>query len=107
VRLQSNGGDCTKKRNVISILLYLLGIILFLISNSSVTSHSLIDLEHYQRILLCSIAVASIAIAPFVYKSKTVVGTIIKFAVAVGLIYCIFAFKGFEDNRIASTLNIL
>ena len=96
-----------KKRNVISILLYLLGIILFLISNSSVTSHSLIDLEYYQRIILCSIAVGSIAIAPFVYKSKNVIGTIIKFVVTVVLIYFIFSFKGFEDNRIANTLSLL
>ena len=96
-----------KKRNVISILLYLLGIILFIISNSSVTNYSLIDLEYYQRILLCSVAVGSIAIAPFVYKAKTVVGIIIKFVITVGLIYCIFAYKGFEDNRIASTLNSL
>lgn len=64
-----------KKRNVISILLYLMGSILFIISNLSVTSHSLIDLEYYQRIILCSIAVGSIAIAPFVYKSKNVIGT--------------------------------
>lgn len=91
-----------KKRNVISVFLYLLGIILFIISNASVTSHSLIDLEYYQRIILCSVAVGSIAIAPFVYKSKNIVGTIIKFIVAVILIYCIFALKGFEDNRIAS-----
>lgn len=95
-----------KKRNVISVFLYLLGIILFTISNASVTSHSLIDLEYYQRIILGSVAVGSIAIAPFVYKSKNVVGTIIKFIVAVVFIYCIFAFKGFEDNRIASILSL-
>jgi len=96
-----------KKRNVISILLYLIGSVLFIISNLSVTSHSLIDLEHYQRIILCSVAVGSIAIAPFVYKAQNVVGTIIKFVVAVVLIYCIFAFKGFEDNRIVSALSLL
>jgi len=96
-----------KKRNVISILLYLIGSVLFIISNLSVTSHSLIDLEYYQRIILCSVAVGSIAIAPFVYKTQNVVGTIIKFVVAVVLIYCIFAFKGFEDNRIVSALSLL
>ena len=94
-----------KKRNMISILLYLLGILLFYISNAPVTSHSLIDLEYYQRIIFCSVAVGCIAIAPFVYKSKNAFGTLIKFVVAVVLIYCIFAFKGFEDNRIASILS--
>lgn len=88
-----------KKRNLISILLYILGAILFVISNSSTVSGSLIHLEYFQRILLCGIAVCSIGIAPFVYKSKTRVGTIIKFAIA--LICCIFAFGGFVNNSMA------
>ena len=96
-----------KKRTVIGILLYLLGVVLFVISNSSVVSGSPIHLEHYQRIILCSVAVGSIAIAPFVFKAKSVVGTIVKFIITVVLIYCIFAFGGFEDNRIASTTTSL
>lgn len=91
-----------KKRNVIGILLYLFGIVLFVISNSSTVSGSPIHLQYVQRVIICSIAVISIGMAPFVYKSKTTVGMIIRFAIAVLLIYCIFVFKGFEDNRIAT-----
>ncbi len=87
-----------KKRNVISILLYLLGVVLFVISNSSVVSGSPIHLEYFQRILLCGIAVGSIGIAPFIYKSKTRVETIIKFVIAAVLICCIFVFGGFVNN---------
>lgn len=90
-----------KKRNVISILLYLLGVILFAISNASAVSGSPIQLEYFQRIILCAIAVGSIGTAPFVYKSKTRVETIIKFIIAVVLICCIFAFGGFTNNSMA------
>ena len=93
-----------KKRNVIGILLYLSGIVLFAISNSSTVSGSPIHLQYVQRVIICSIAVIFIGMAPFVYKSKTTVGILIKFAIAVLLVYCIFAFKGFEDNRIATLL---
>ena len=103
----TKGCDCMKKRNLISILLYLLGVILFIISNSSEVSGSPIHLEYFQRVIFCSIAVGAIAIAPFVYKSKTAIGIIIKFIIAAALIYCIFAFGGFEDNRIASTMSLL
>ena len=91
-----------KKRNVIGIFLYLFGIVLFVISNSSTVSGSPIHLQYVQRVIICSIAVIFIGMAPFVYKSKTTVGMIIRFAIAVLLIYCIFVFKGFEDNRIAT-----
>ena len=91
-----------KKRNVIGILLYLFGIVLFVISNSSSVSAGPIHSQYVQRVIICSIAVISIGMAPFVYKSKTTVGMIIRFAIAVLLIYCIFVFKGFEDNRIAT-----
>lgn len=93
--------DSMKKRNVISTLLYLLGVVLFVISNSSVVSGSPIQLEHFQRVILCGIAVGSIGTAPFVYESKTKVATIIKFVIAVGLICCIFAFGGFANNGMA------
>lgn len=96
-----------KKRNLISILLYLLGVILFVISNSSGVGGSPINLEYFQRIILCSAAVGSIAIAPFVYKTKTAIGIIIKFVIAAMLIYCIFIFGGFRDHAIASTMNLL
>ena len=87
-----------KKRNVISILLYLLGVILFVISNSSVVSGSPIHLEHFQRVILCGVAVFSIGTAPFIYKSKTKVETIVMFVIAVSLICCIFVFGGFVNN---------
>ena len=90
-----------KKRNVISILLYLLGVVLFVFSNSSVASGSPIHLEHFQRVLLCCIAVGSIGTAPFVYKSKARVETIMKFVIAVALICCIFAFGGFVNNTLS------
>lgn len=90
-----------KKRNVISILLYLLGVVLFVISNSSVVSGSSIHLEYFQRMLLCGISVGFIGIAPFIYKSKTRVETTIKFAIAIALICCIFAFGGFANNSMA------
>ena len=93
-----------QKRNVISIFLYLLGVALFVISNSSVVSGSPIHLAYFQRVILCSAAVGSIGIAPFVYKAKNAVGTITKLIVAVVLIYCMFAFGGFRDNTIAGTI---
>ena len=93
--------DCMQKRNLISILLYLLGVILFVISNFSVVSGSPIQLEYFQRVTLCIIAVGSIGTAPFIYKSKTKVETIIKFAIAVILICCVFVFGGFANNVMA------
>lgn len=90
-----------KKRNVISILLYLLGIALFVISNYSVVSGSPIHLDYFQRVVLCGVAVCSIGTAPFIYKSKTRFGIVIKFIVAIVLIWCIFAFGGFVNNSMA------
>lgn len=40
-------------------------------------------MQYVQRVVICSIAVISIGMAPFVYKSKTTVGMIIRFAIAV------------------------
>lgn len=90
-----------KKRNVISILLYLLGVALFVISNSSVVSGSPIHLTYFQRVVLCGAAVCSIGTAPFIYQSKTRVGMVVRLIVAVTLIWCIFAFGGFMDNSMA------
>ena len=90
-----------KKRNVISILLYLLGVVLFVIANSSIVSGSPIHLEYFQRVILCSVAVCSIGIALFIYKSKTIAETIIKFVITVVLICCIFAFCMFVNNSMA------
>ena len=59
-----------KNRNLISILLYLLGVILFIISNSSGVSGSPIHLAYFQRIILCCAAVSSVAIAPLYIKQK-------------------------------------
>ena len=87
-----------KKRNVISISLYLLGVALFVIANSTVVSGSPIHLTYFQRVILCSSAVCSIRMALFIYQSKTRVGMIMKFIVAVALIWCIFAFSGFMNN---------
>lgn len=89
------------KRNVISILCCLLGVVLFVIANSSVVSGSPISLSYGQRVLLCGTAVCSIGIAPFLYKSKTRAGTVIKFGIAAALICCIFAFGGFKPNYMA------
>ena len=90
-----------KKRNVISILLYLFGAALFIISNSSVVSGSPIHLEYFQRVILCGAAVCSIGTAPFIYKAKTRAGMVIKFVIAAALICCIFAFGGFVNNSMA------
>ena len=90
-----------KKRTVVSILLYLLGVALFLIANSAVVSSSPITLEYSQRVVLCCAAVCSIGTAPFIYKSKTKVGMVIKFMAAAALIWCIFAFGGFVNNSMA------
>lgn len=60
-----------KKRNAISVLLYLLGVSLFVIANSSVVSGSPIHLTYFQRVVLCVAAVCSIGTAPFIYQSKT------------------------------------
>jgi len=92
-----------KKSNMPGIALCLLGAVLFIISNWSVVSGSPIHLEHFQRVVLCSIAAALIGAAPFVYKAKTKCGTVLKFFAAAALIYCIFAFGGFENNRISGS----
>ena len=90
-----------KKRNVISILLYLLGIALFVIANSAVVSGSPIHMTYFQRVILCSAAVCSIGTAPFMYQSKTSVGMVVKLILAGALIWCIFAFGGFTNNSMA------
>lgn len=90
-----------KKRNVISILLYLLGVGLFVIANSAVVSGSPIHLTYVQRVILCSAAVCSIGIAPFMDPSKTRIGIAIKLIAAAALIWCIFAFGGFLNNSMA------
>ena len=90
-----------KNRNVISILLYMFGVALFVISNSSVVSGSPIHLTYFQRVILCGTAVCSIGTAPFIYRSKTRVGMVMKLIIAVTLIWCIFAFGGFMDNSMA------
>ena len=90
-----------KKKNTTSILLYLLGVILFMIANSSVVSGSPIHLAYFQRVVLYSVAVCSIGIAPFIYTSKTKVGMVIKFIVTIVLIWCIFVFGGFVNNSMA------
>ena len=90
-----------KKRNVISIFLYLLGVALFVIANSAVVSGSPIHLTYFQRVILCGTAVCSIGTAPFIYQSKTRVGMVMKLIVAAALIWCIFAFGGFMNNSIA------
>jgi len=91
----------TKKRNLCGVLLYLLGMGLFLVSNLSVTSGSVIDLLYWQQVVLCSCAVGCLAAAPFVYVAKKTVGCILKFAISVLLIGCIFVFDGFTPNFIA------
>lgn len=96
-----------KNRNLISILLYLLGVILFIISNSSGVSGSPIHLEYFQRVIFWSAAIGSVAIASFVYKTKTTYGTIIKFIIAAALIYSFFAFGGFKDNSITSIVSMI
>ena len=88
-----------KRRNLLSLLLYLLGAVLVLIANSSVVSGSPIKMEYFQRVILCGAAVTSVAVAPFLFRAKTSAGAIIKFIVPVVLICCIFAFGGFENNR--------
>ena len=90
-----------KKRNAISVLLYLLGVSLFVIANFSVVSGSPIHLAYFQRVVLCGMAVCSIGTAPFIYQSKTRVGMVMKLIVAAALIWCIFAFGGFMNNSMA------
>lgn len=90
-----------KRRNAISVLLYLLGVSLFVIANSSVVSGSPIHLTYFQRVVLCGTAVCSIGTAPFISQSKTRVGMVMKLIVAAALIWCIFAFGGFMNNSMA------
>lgn len=90
-----------KRRNAVSVLLYLLGIALFVIANSSVVSGSPIHLTYFQRVVLCGTAVCSIGTALFIYQSKTKFGMVMKLIVAAALIWCIFAFGGFMNNSMA------
>lgn len=89
IEAQFYRGECMKKKDVISISLYLLGVTLFVIANSTVVSGSPIHLTYFQRGILCSAAVCSIGVALFIYQSKTRVGMVMKFIVAVALIWCI------------------
>ena len=59
-----------KRRNAISVLLYLLGVALFVTANSSVVSGSPIHLTYFQRVVLCGAAVCSIGTAPFIFCIK-------------------------------------
>ena len=90
-----------KKRNVISIMLYLLGTALFVIANFAVVSGSRIHLTYFLRVILCCAAVCCIGSAPFIYKSKSRVGMVVKLILAGALIWCIFAFGGFTNNSTA------
>ena len=90
-----------KRRNAISVLLYLLGVALFVTANSSVVSGSPIHLTYFQRVVLCGAAVCSIGTAPFIFQSKTRVGMVMKLIITVILIWCIFAFGGFANNSMA------
>lgn len=90
-----------KRRNAVSVLLYLLGVSLFVIANFSVVSGSPIHLTYFQRVVLCGAAVCSIGTAPFIYQSKTRAGMVMKLIVAAALIWCIFAFGGFLNNSMA------
>ena len=90
-----------KRRNAISVLLYLLGVALFVTANSSVVSGSPIHLTYFQRVVLCGAAVCSIGTAPFIFQSKTRVGLVMKLIITVILIWCIFAFGGFLNNSMA------
>lgn len=87
-----------KRRNAISVLLYLLGVALFVTANSSVVSGSPIHLTYFQRVVLCGAAVCSIGTAPFIFQSKTRVGMVMKLIITVILIWCIFAFGGFLNS---------
>ena len=89
------------KRNIISILLYPLGTILFILSNLSVVSGSPINLSYSQRVVFCGAAVCAIGAAPFIYQSKTKAALTLKFAISAVLIGCIFAFGGFAPNYMA------
>jgi len=90
-----------KRRNAISVLLYLLGVALFVTANFSVVSGSPIHLTYFQRVVLCGAAVCSIGTAPFIFQSKTRVGMVMKLIITVILIWCIFAFGGFLNNSMA------
>ena len=90
-----------KRRNAISVLLYLLGVALFVTANSSVVSGSPIHLTYFQRVVLCGAAVCSIGTAPFIFQSKTRVGMVMKLIITVILIWCIFAFGWFLNNSMA------
>ena len=90
-----------KRRNAISVLLYLVGVALFVTANSSVVSGSPIHLTYFQRVVLCGAAVCSIGTAPFIFQSKTRVGMVMKLIITVILIWCIFAFGGFLNNSMA------
>ena len=90
-----------KRRNAISVLLYLLGVALFVTANSSVVSGSPIHLTYFQRVVLCGAAVCSIGTASFIYQSKTRAGMVMRLIVAAALIWCIFAFDGFMNNSMA------
>ncbi|MHA5221585.1 hypothetical protein [Dysosmobacter sp. Phy] len=73
----------------------------FVIANSAVVSGSPIHLTYVQRVILCSAAVCSIGTAPFIGRSKTRVGMVMKLVAAAALIWCIFAFGGFMNNSMA------
>ena len=90
-----------KRRNAISVLLYLLGVALFVTANSSVVSGSPIHLTYFQRVVLCGAAVCSIGTAPFIFQSKTRVGMVMKLIITVILIWGIFAFGGFLNSSMA------
>lgn len=59
-----------KKRNLVGIALYLLGVVLFVLSNSSIVSGSPIHLEYFQRVILCGVAVCSIGTAPCIFPDQ-------------------------------------
>ena len=94
-----------KKRIIVGVLLYLIGIALFIVANLEIVSECNIDLEDYQRAILGGISIISIVVAPFVCKTKTLAGTIIKFVIAVVLILGIIVF-GLPTNAVPLTMGL-
>ena len=90
-----------KKRFAASVLFYLLGAALFLISQSATVSSSPIQLSYFHRLLLCGASVCFIGAAPFIPPARTRAGVAVRLAISAAMIGCIIAWGGFSNNAMA------
>jgi len=81
--------------------LYALGMCLFLTVQSAIVSGSSLNLNHPTRVMLCILAILSIALGTIVWKPKRRLSAVVRFVLPALLIAAILLL-GFRNNQTAA-----